>query len=172
VRHPRPAPNLAGNNPGGLPRLITLGRCVRVAPLLPKLLCRGTVNTYTPDVPKHSDKRRATWRRCWQRYYAAHKLEPEFIEKRRKRNRRLASLRRTWFRKLKESHPCLRCRERDIDLIEFHHRSSLGKLMAVSDMVVRAFSEKSILREIEKCDALCVRCHRKETIRQRMASVS
>lgn len=58
---------------------------------------------------------------------------------------------------------CSRCEESHPACLEFHHRDVATKLASISDAVWRlGWSYQRILDEIEKCDVVCVNCHRKE----------
>lgn len=54
---------------------------------------------------------------------------------------------------------CVRCGESDIACLDFHHRDAAVKEGHVS--LMRRFSLKRLLAEIDKCDVLCANCHRK-----------
>ena len=61
------------------------------------------------------------------------------------------------------THPCS-CGESNPVLLEFDHRDRSEKRQSVSTMTTLGLS--TIKREIEKCDVLCVRCHRLKTAEQ------
>ena len=49
-------------------------------------------------------------------------------------------------------------------VMDFDHRERSSKIDSINRMiVVRSFSKKKILDEIEKCDLVCANCHRKRT---------
>ena len=67
---------------------------------------------------------------------------------------------RNWYRfEILSNYKCLKCNERDIRVLDFHHRSTETKLFTVSLGVARLRSKKEILEEIDKCDPLCANCH-------------
>jgi hypothetical protein len=63
-----------------------------------------------------------------------------------------------WKYKLK--HPCINCGEKDVRLLDPHHRDPSQKKAKVSDLASSGASIKRIQEELDKCDMLCVRCHR------------
>jgi|SRR5687767_4324495 len=65
------------------------------------------------------------------------------------------------------THPCTKCGESDVRVLEFHHRDKSEKDMAIAAMVSGGFSIARIQAEIEKCDFLCANCHRKITVEER-----
>lgn len=67
-----------------------------------------------------------------------------------------------WFLELKSRLECSECGEDHPRCLDFHHKDSSTKVLAVSTMVLSGFSKETILDEINKCDVLCSNCHRKE----------
>lgn len=59
-----------------------------------------------------------------------------------------------------KSHPCIKCGETNPILLEFDHLRD--KKYNVSHMI-KDYSWSSILKEIDKCQVLCVTCHRLKT---------
>ncbi len=53
----------------------------------------------------------------------------------------------------KETHPSFSVRA-----LQFHHPND-DKLAEVSNLIHRGFSQKTIMKEINKCIVLCARCH-------------
>jgi L-lysine 2,3-aminomutase len=47
--------------------------------------------------------------------------------------------------------------------MEFHHRDPEDKIKDVAYLVVSSYAWDTILKEIEKCDLVCVCCHRIRT---------
>jgi hypothetical protein len=46
-------------------------------------------------------------------------------------------------------------------MFDYHHRNPLTKEFAISNHHQGRKSRKAIIEEIEKCDIVCCRCHRK-----------
>lgn len=66
-----------------------------------------------------------------------------------------------------EKHPCIQCGEKDIVVLDFHHRDSSTKESEICQLIVNGYSWKKLLTEIKKCDILCANCHRRITARER-----
>lgn len=66
---------------------------------------------------------------------------------------------------------CKICKDNDPDVLEFHHRDPKTKKACISELVCSGYTWDSILLEIEKCDVLCCKCHRKITVMDRKASL-
>jgi 5-methylcytosine-specific restriction endonuclease McrA len=60
------------------------------------------------------------------------------------------------------SHPCVRCGETDILVLEFHHRKPKTKKRGVSDMFHNGDALDTLVKEIKKCNVLCANCHKRE----------
>ncbi len=70
-----------------------------------------------------------------------------------------------WIQEYKKYRSCKDCKKSypyEPWLMEFDHLDSDLKEMAVS-LIARYGSLKKVIKEIEKCDLLCVLCHRKRT---------
>ncbi len=62
------------------------------------------------------------------------------------------------------THPCVDCGETDPVVLEFDHLRD--KLFDIGQkLAVRSWT--SVLAEIEKCEVVCVNCHRRRTARRR-----
>ena len=53
---------------------------------------------------------------------------------------------------------CIRCGEKHIACLDFHHRDPTEKDLEVANL---STSRARLLTEIAKCDVLCANCHRK-----------
>ncbi|KKM68733.1 hypothetical protein LCGC14_1457910 [marine sediment metagenome] len=60
------------------------------------------------------------------------------------------------------THPCVECKERDIIVLEFDHRTQTTKRFDVMS-ATHGHSWKTILAEIKKCDVVCANCHKRRT---------
>lgn len=57
-------------------------------------------------------------------------------------------------------HPCIDCREADVDVLDFDHRSD--KLFTIGGNF--GLSIDKLQQEIDKCDVRCGNCHRRKTL--------
>lgn len=64
-----------------------------------------------------------------------------------------------------KSHPCIKCGESDIVVLEFDHKDPELKSHNIANMLHNS-SWARILSEIEKCDVLCANDHRRRTTEQ------
>ncbi|KKM03239.1 hypothetical protein LCGC14_1776470 [marine sediment metagenome] len=60
------------------------------------------------------------------------------------------------------THPCVECKERDIVVLEFDHRTQTTKRFDVMS-ATHGHSWKTIEAEIKKCDVVCANCHKRRT---------
>lgn len=105
------------------------------------------------------------------KYYESHKIERRQYQLRNidkyknawsKSHKKSRSQMKEMVRRLK-SVPCLDCGGIfDYCVMDFDHRDRNTKLASISEMISHA-SIDDILREIEKCDVICVNCHRERT---------
>jgi hypothetical protein len=86
-------------------------------------------------------------------------LAPEMLDRERRRKERQQHRRRMsrLIRGYKAACGCLHCGDRDPDHLTFHHRDPASKRFWVGGAA--AYSIKSILQEIDKCDVVCRTCH-------------
>lgn len=71
--------------------------------------------------------------------------------------------------KIKEV-PCLDCKVKyNYWQLDFDHRDASSKIEDISTMIHKGFAINKILLEIEKCDLVCVNCHRIRTFERRKA---
>jgi hypothetical protein len=89
------------------------------------------------------------------------KTDPEFRKKSAERLKEVRLERSTWLKEFKSDKQCKFCEESDSFCLDFHHRDPDDKKRNISEMINSAFSLKTILKEIDKCDILCSNCHRK-----------
>lgn len=64
-----------------------------------------------------------------------------------------------------KAHPCVDCGESDPLILEFDHVRG-AKRFDIGTKVAQGYNWQSILIEIEKCEVLCVKCHRRKTAKQ------
>lgn len=81
-----------------------------------------------------------------------------------KHNKRYLIRNRQYIWDYLKTHPCIECNESDPRLLEFDHLND--KTMCVSQMMRTGYAIATINKEIEKCQILCVRCHRLKTASQ------
>jgi len=69
--------------------------------------------------------------------------------------------RKQWFYDLKSTKECLKCGEKRVPCLEFHHRDIRNgdDSLRITRFVSGGWSKKRILEEIAKCDVLCRNCH-------------
>jgi len=65
------------------------------------------------------------------------------------------------FEQYKKTLSCEICKENHPQCLEFHHTDPSTKKGNISDLV-RDFSTKRLMEEINKCVVLCANCHRKQ----------
>ena len=109
---------------------------------------------------KDPQKRRATWN-AWYARTKKTRRTPERVEHERvtKLARRFQNAK--WLRELRASLVCNRCGENHPGCLVFHHRDPKQKEISVAVAVRRGWGRQRILREITKCEVLCVNCHMK-----------
>lgn len=93
------------------------------------------------NVINGKEYRRRKCRRCYQDTKNAHR-----------RHLRL------WLDELKRGKKCS-CGEDDFRVLDFHHRDPDEKDLEVS-MTLGRWGKERILKEIDKCDVICAKCHR------------
>jgi hypothetical protein len=87
----------------------------------------------------------------------------EWKEEKLRKHREVRHNNRKFLWEYLKQNPCVDCGESHPILLEFDHNAGVKKIDAVSNMVRRAFTQKTILKEIQKCTVRCVRCHRFKT---------
>ena len=78
------------------------------------------------------------------------------------KNQRIRRKNRTkdYLAKSKLGCSCYRCGyNKHIEILQYHHKESKGKIKEISSMVTSAYSIKTIANEISKCILLCPNCH-------------
>lgn len=87
-----------------------------------------------------------------QHYRDTHKKESQEAHKLRQAKRK------EWINGLKLEKGCIRCGEKRLPCLQFHHRDPKEKELRISLALYRWPKEK-VLAEIAKCDVLCANCH-------------
>ncbi len=61
-------------------------------------------------------------------------------------------------------HPCVKCGNSDIEVLEFDH--IMGKKKKAVSLLIRGYDWVTVKNEIDKCQVLCANCHQKKTNEQ------
>ena len=129
---------------------------------------RKSLETFTVR-SKNSDGHTSRCRACVNAYnkrlYASR--SDRVREKLRAFNKRLRDDRAEKVFNYLRGHPCVDCGEPDPVVLEFDHRETEVKKLAVAQMVERRYAWEAIAAEIAKCDVRCANCHRRKTSRER-----
>ncbi len=89
-----------------------------------------------------------------------------YLNKTQKRNSLLMNQELEYIQKYLLEHPCIDCKETDIIVLEFDHRSEFKKFKAISSMLRARYPLQKIKDEILKCEVRCANCHRRKTAKQ------
>jgi hypothetical protein len=104
---------------------------------------------------RDDEERRAYFREYNKGWYQRH--EKRLLERRRQHDEEL----RIWLKRYKSKLCCVMCGENHPACLQFHHRDKKEKSFTISNAVLRGTSIKALIKEINKCDVLCVNCHAK-----------
>jgi len=85
----------------------------------------------------------------------------KYIEKAKKRNKKVHALIQNYVWNYLSKHPCIDCGETDIVVLEFDHERD--KIYNLSEITKDRSSLIKVQKEIEKCVIRCVNCHRRKT---------
>lgn len=77
------------------------------------------------------------------------------------RSRRRRTRLRAWVNERKRARGCRYCGRNNPAQLDFHHRDSDEKGMAIGEMVTYGYGTESLREEMKKCDVLCANCHRR-----------
>jgi hypothetical protein len=94
-----------------------------------------------------------------QAHYYKYRLT--YIEKARKRNKKVLEQIQNYVWNYLSSHPCIDCGEQDRVVLEFDHINK--KEHNLSEIIKERSSLKVVVAEIEKCVVRCANCHRRKT---------
>lgn len=92
------------------------------------------------------------------------KNKERLVEKAKISTKKYKEIARDYIVEYLKSHPCIKCGEPDIVVLEFDHIEA--KKYGISDMIIKGYSLNSIISEINKCQVLCCNCHRRKTAKQ------
>jgi len=97
-------------------------------------------------------------RECQARWYESHK--EEHISNCIRRRKEQEVYNQNYVIQYLLNHSCIDCGETDIVVLQFDHvrgskRTEIARMMC--------FSNKSLIREIEKCEVRCANCHFRKT---------
>lgn len=90
-----------------------------------------------------------------------------YLSKARSRQGLVITQVRDWLVEYLTEHPCIDCGNDDPRVLEFDHRESTAKRMAVSVLARSGYSLPTVQAEVAKCDVRCANCHRIRTHLQR-----
>lgn len=68
---------------------------------------------------------------------------------------------RNIVREIRKKSVCKECGETDDCCLDFHHLDKESKEYTISRLISHHYSEKRLLKEIEKCVIICSNCHKK-----------
>jgi hypothetical protein len=120
------------------------------------------------DLPESSFNRsgegRQHWcRECFRVYFrergAVHRQQVRTTAARRRETGRALVIERL------RSGPCVDCGEDEILVLELDHHES-EKVKAVSQLIAEAAAAHKVREELERCEVVCVNCHRRRTARR------
>lgn len=99
---------------------------------------------------------------CNHEYFAGYRSKynkkEEIIEKRRKRDKASLQNRVKWIQDIKRDKPCVDCgKVYEPYCMDYDHLED--KVKSISRMVMESAPKERILKEIEKCELVCVICH-------------
>jgi hypothetical protein len=81
-------------------------------------------------------------------------------EKQKKSGRNSKHRKREWLNEYKSNLVCELCGyHTHVAAIEFHHKNPEEKVKSISKMMNQNSSKENIMKEIQKCMAVCSNCH-------------
>lgn len=117
--------------------------------------------------PATTDKRNRICKTCCQKRYQANRVEilrkskeryPQKKDKITAYNRERTSKLIAAIQKLKSSHGCFNCNEREGQKLHFHHLNPSTKVDNISRLV-KGCKIQTLIPEIKKCVICCSNCH-------------
>lgn len=89
-----------------------------------------------------------------------------YIDKARKNDLKYLQIMREYIWRYLLNNPCVQCGEIDPRVLEFDHLDPSTKLFNISDAAKHTSKITVVQAEIDKCQVLCVKCHRIKTFEQ------
>jgi hypothetical protein len=122
--------------------------------------CRRCLRELPLDSFNRSRRGRQAWcRDCFRKYFQARGDVHRAQVRAAREGRRLAA--RAFIDEHLRSRCCADCGERDQRVLEFDHLAE--KRANVTDLAREGASKRRLTAEVEKCDVVCVNCHRVRT---------
>jgi len=78
----------------------------------------------------------------------------------------LTAANKRYIKEYLQRHGCKYCGEKDPTVLQFNHKLPKNKKDKISHLVNQGYSLKTIQKEINKCEVVCVNCHKKITASQ------
>jgi len=98
---------------------------------------------------------------CKNKYTSKHRIG---YKKRFKELRELRKAKLIEFLNIEKSKPCVDCGKSFIpEAMHFDHLPQFHKVKHIADMVNRVYSISTVQKELQKCELVCVGCHRDRT---------
>lgn len=115
-------------------------------------------------VNQKTGKRSALCPECKREYDREYWAKTKYFRNERKKinTKRILERNREYIIAYLKLHPCIDCKEKDIEVLEFDHQRD--KLFNVAEF--RGHSIENLQKEIDKCVVVCANCHRRRTNKQ------
>ncbi len=107
---------------------------------------------------KDPEKQRAYQKEYRKKWYAENKRS--HLDRVHRNTRIYVKKMKKWASDYKAAKGCTKCPENDPVCLDFHHAGD-DKEMDISLAIRRAWSQKRLQKEIDKCIVICANCHRK-----------
>lgn len=104
-------------------------------------------------MPRKDNEKNKEYQREW---YKKNKQEQI------RRNKIIQAKKALFIREYKQNNPCIKCGEKDIRCLQFHHINPNTKILEICKLVKNNVSLEKIINEVSKCVILCANCHFKE----------
>lgn len=113
-----------------------------------------------------ANKRHSKCKACQKEYCKKHYVanRSDYCDRAKTNNKRYKTRNKDFLSSLKEGIPCKDCgKQYPHYVMDFDHLPSFRKNENVSRMKNSAYSTKTMIEEIAKCDLVCSNCHRERT---------